>query len=221
MPALAVAVLVGVGSISLQPGIAAAKDPGAMVSYVTVSGPGLGHPWVLHATGTAPKGYRGATSELFVNLATRLGMLGEGASARPMSPPDPTRLGPPFEVKFFLSCGPNGGRCRTSVHELLYPFALLGAVAYVPPGQERPFVTMFGRKNVFDGWFRVFEGDLVRRAIDDSRRKAVRRSAAPASQAARPTVESFPSPFLAAGITVIMILGLLSLAYGARRRLES
>jgi hypothetical protein len=139
------------------PATADAKGGEPLTSYVVVTGPGLPHPWVLHATGTRPKGYRGGgASQLFVNLATRLGVLGEGSAAKPMAAPDPGELRAPYNVYFFLSC------CKATVREVVYPFALQGAVAYLPPGQERLFARMFGRPFLFSGWFRVFEGNVIR-----------------------------------------------------------
>jgi hypothetical protein len=136
--------------------IADAKGGGPLTSYVVVTGPNLRHPLTFHATGTAPKGYRGDVSESFDNLASRLGVLGEGAAAKPIAAPDASELGVRYDVYFFLSC------CRATVREVLYPFAPQGPVAYLPPGQEQAFIPMFGKTFLFTGWFRVFEGNVVR-----------------------------------------------------------
>ena len=52
--------LIGLLWSILFPTAADAKGEEPLTSYVVVTGPGLVHPWVLHATGTAPNGYRGA-----------------------------------------------------------------------------------------------------------------------------------------------------------------
>jgi hypothetical protein len=139
--------------------IADAKSGGPLTSYVVVTGSNLRHPLTFHATGTAPKACRGEVSESFDNLATRLGVLGEGATAKPMATPDASELGVRYYVDFFLSC------CRATVHEALYPFATQGPVAYLPPAQGHAFIRMFGRSSLFTGWFRVFEGKVVRNQL--------------------------------------------------------
>jgi len=189
-----------------------AKGGVPLTSYVVVTGPGLSHPWVLHATGTRPKGYRGGASELFVNLATRLGVLGEGAAAKPMATPDPGELRARYDVYFFLSC------CQATVREVLYPFALQGAVAYLPPGQERVFARMFGRPFLFSGWFLVFEGNVIRDQM-----LALGATPYVASSPVEPNA-SRPQPGTSNRSIALMAVGLLVLAGGvfagryARRR---
>jgi len=181
---------------------AEAKGGEPLTSYVVVTGPSLTHPWVLHAAGTRPKGYRGGASELFVNLATRLGVLGEGTAAKPMATPDSGALGGRYDVYFFLSC------CEATVHEVLYPFASQGAVSYLPAGQERIFARMFGRPFLFSGWFRVFEGNIVRVQL--------------LALGATPYVPSFPVGPTASGpqpntsnrILVLIVVGSFVLAGG-------
>jgi hypothetical protein len=46
---------------------------------------------------------------------------------------------------------PNFGRCRSSIHEALYPFATVGPVVNLARGQDQLFAKMFGRRNVLTG----------------------------------------------------------------------
>jgi hypothetical protein len=152
-----------------------------------------------------------------MNLATRLGMLGEGATAKPMSPPDATRLGPRFDVYFFRSCLPNFGRCRSSIHEALYPFAYPNPVAYLRPGQGRLFAKMFGRKDIFAGWVKVIDGSVVRQQLLALGASAYLRSSTLPSHAPQAVENTRASPFLIVGV-VLLACALLAWAYRSRER---
>ncbi len=195
--------------------IADAKGQGPLTSYVVVTGPNLRHPLTFHATGTAPKGYRGEVSESFDNLATRLGVLGGGATAKPMTAPDASELGVRYDVSFFLSFS------QATVREVLYPFAPQGPVAYLPPGQEQAFIRMFGKTFLFTGWCRVFEGNVVRDEL--MALGATPYVTSPVEPSTR-IVEhgtSAPTFILVAVGSFVLALSLLSVAYARSRRIAT
>jgi hypothetical protein len=216
-PRLAIALLFTLATFGF-PDLAAAKGGGPLTSYVAVTGPGLDHPWVLQAIGTGPKGYRGAGAELFMNLATRLGMLGEGASAKPMSPPGAARLGSRFDVYFFMSCLPNFGRCRSSIHEALYPFATPSPLVNLARGQDQLFAKMFGRRNVFTGWVELHaEGNVVREQLLALGGSMYPRSSALPSQAHQAANNTRAPWFLVAPV-ILLVSALLAWTYRSRER---
>jgi hypothetical protein len=113
-------------------------------------------------------------------------------------------------------------RCRSSVHETLYPFARPSPVAYLPPDQGHLSDKLFGSQNSFSGWFRVLEGELVRVQLSELGASAYSRPPplpSPDHVVGRPLSSVLVA--VAVAVAVAFLAAAIALRYRGRRRVAT